>query len=37
MALFNSSMVPYAATRAESFATRVPSPSPVVPSSPVFV
>jgi hypothetical protein len=32
-----SSMVPYAATRAESLATRLPSPRPVVPSSPVRV
>src|SRR3546814_12553809 len=32
-----SSTVPYAVTRAESFATRLPSPSPVVPSSPAPV
>jgi len=30
-------MVPYALTRAESLATRLPSPSPVLPSSPVRV
>jgi hypothetical protein len=37
IALLSSSTVPYASTRAESFATRVPSPRPVVPSSPVRV
>jgi hypothetical protein len=36
-ALLASSTVPKASTRASSFGTRVPSPRPVVPSSPVRV
>ena len=33
----SSSTVPYVSTRWESLATRWPPPSPVIPSSPVFV
>jgi len=37
MVEFSSSTLPMASMRAESLATREPSPSPVVPASPVRV